>query len=175
MKMEMPCFTCDCLKTSLATESKFPRSLMDATYSDTALITTSHGGRTNWWALTWTKGRNEKNGLNWCSRMLKSVSLITEDWKYLMKTCEMTDCISTLREARGCSGPRRLQWKAAKSSSGRMWLPVFFEDPHLELNNVIKKIKSHARSQKNPVFFTKKSSKDWQVLGLEAKLASRFW
>lgn len=44
--------TWDCLNTSLATASRFPRSLMEATYSDTALITTSHGGSTNWWALT---------------------------------------------------------------------------------------------------------------------------
>lgn len=143
-----PCFTCDCLKTSLATESKFPRSLMDATYSDTALITTSHGGSTNWWALTWTERGKTKNEVkrmayidqNWRSRMLKSVSSIAimEEWRYL-KMCEMANCISTFREARGCSGPSRLQWKAAKSSSGRMWLPVFFfEDSHLEPNNVLK-------------------------------------
>ena len=29
----------------------------------------------------------------------------------------------TLSEARGCSGPSRLQWNAARSSSGRMWFP----------------------------------------------------
>lgn len=45
--------TCDCLKTSLAMASRFPRSLMEATYSETALITTSQGGSTNWWARTW--------------------------------------------------------------------------------------------------------------------------
>lgn len=32
------------------------------------------------------------------------------------------DC--TLREASGCSGPNRLQWKAARSSSGRIWFPA---------------------------------------------------
>lgn len=44
--------TCDCLKTSLAMASRFPRSLMEETYSETALITTSQGGSTNWWART---------------------------------------------------------------------------------------------------------------------------
>lgn len=44
--------TCDCLKTSLAMASRFPRSLMEETYSETALITTSQGGSTSWWART---------------------------------------------------------------------------------------------------------------------------
>lgn len=30
---------------------------------------------------------------------------------------------ATLREASGWSGPSKLQWKAARSSSGRMWFP----------------------------------------------------
>lgn len=47
--------TCDCLKTSLAMASRFPRSLMEDTYSETALITTSQGGSTNWWARTWER------------------------------------------------------------------------------------------------------------------------
>lgn len=34
---------------------RFPRSLMEETYSATALITTSQGGSTNWWARTWGK------------------------------------------------------------------------------------------------------------------------
>lgn len=29
----------------------------------------------------------------------------------------------TFNEANGWSGPSKLQWKAAKSSSGKMWLP----------------------------------------------------
>lgn len=39
--------TCDCLKTSLAMASRFPRSLMEETYSETAFITTSQGGSTS--------------------------------------------------------------------------------------------------------------------------------
>lgn len=33
------------------------------------------------------------------------------------------EAIVTLREASGCSGPSRLQWKAARSSSGKIWFP----------------------------------------------------
>lgn len=32
--------------------------------------------------------------------------------------------VATLREASGCSGPSRLQWKAARSSSGKIWFPA---------------------------------------------------
>lgn len=31
--------------------------------------------------------------------------------------------LCTLSEASGCSGPSKLQWKEARSSSGRMWFP----------------------------------------------------
>lgn len=39
------------------------------------------------------------------------------------KTVNRSQSKGTLREARGCSGPKRLQWKAARSSSGSMWFP----------------------------------------------------
>lgn len=61
--------------------------------------------------------------------------------------CELTNHFSTLREARGCSGPRRLQWKAAKSSSGRMWLPVcFFWRATFRTKQCSWRIKSHVQN-----------------------------
>lgn len=51
-----------------------------------------------------------------CSRTSTGYSVVFETltWQH-----------TTLREASGCSGPNRLQWKAARSSSGRIWFPAW--------------------------------------------------
>lgn len=38
--------------------------------------------------------------------------------------CFWVDDYCTFRDAKGCSGPSKLQWKAARSSSGKMWFPA---------------------------------------------------
>lgn len=46
------------------------------------------------------------------------------DYAMVCRTTFSLETQCTFREASGCSGPSRLQWKAARSSSGRIWFPA---------------------------------------------------
>lgn len=72
----------------------------------------------------------------------------------------------TLREASGCSGPSRLQWKAARSSSGRIWFPA--GEKFFQINRFLSE-QGHQHKDVDELL-TQQSSKAWQVLCLEPEL-----